>query len=280
MNLSANIIYFHDAFGLKKTIDIFQWAGFGGIDFNADLREFYTDTHDRAYYQEMQAYAQARGIVFSQAHAPFGSSYPDEARTRLRFEEIVTAIRHAAWIGAKMIVVHPCVKLPGDDQSSERQAEYNLDFYRRLIPYAKEENIRIAIENIPNTITETVDGLISLFDALHDPVFTVCFDVGHAHFTGHDPAVMIHALGARIGCTHIHDNDGSGDQHRVPFYGTVDWEGVMRALAAIGYAGDLSYEANTIVEGLPSAIWPESAQYLERIGRYLIDRFEYYRQNA
>ena len=43
---------------LKKTIDIFSDAGFEGIDFNADLEEYYTDVHYEAFYKNIKKYAQ------------------------------------------------------------------------------------------------------------------------------------------------------------------------------------------------------------------------------
>ena len=68
MRLSTNFIRFHNELGLRKTIDIFADAGFTGIDFNADLEEYYTDAHDRSFYQEIKAYAADKGIVFAQTH--------------------------------------------------------------------------------------------------------------------------------------------------------------------------------------------------------------------
>ena len=40
MLLTTNFILFHDELGLEKTIDVFAAAGFEGIEFNADLKEY------------------------------------------------------------------------------------------------------------------------------------------------------------------------------------------------------------------------------------------------
>ena len=88
-------------------------------------------------------------------------------------------------------------------------------------------------------------------------------------------------IGHRLvdGCTHVHDNFGEKDDHTLPYYGNVEWESVMKALADIDYAGDLNYEASTFLAGLPIDLYPEGLAYQATIGKYLIGRFEYYKNN-
>jgi len=38
--------------------------------------------------------------------------------------------------------------------------------------------------------------------------------------------------------------EANNDAHTLPFFGIIDWEKVMEALADINYTGDLTYEAN------------------------------------
>ena len=284
MLLSANMIRFHDAFGMRETFDIFARAGIQGMDFNNDVPEYYTKEHDRQFYEDLKNYACEKGITICQAHAPFASSFPDEEKTARRFDEIVQGMQNAAYLGAPMIVVHPCCHLDYENaENAETLFAYNLDFYRRLIPYAREFEIRIAIENIGRTsVTSTPERLIRLYDTLDDPVFTICFDVGHCLFQGVDPAEAIRKIGDRLvdGCTHVHDNSGENDQHTLPFYGNVDWESVMKALADIGYKGDLNYEASGFIKDIPTELRPDGLAYMAKVGHYLISRFEYYRNLA
>lgn len=274
MKLSTNLIRFHQEFGLKRTIDIFSAAGFDRIDFNTDLEEYHTDAHGPDFYRQIRAYAEDRGIVIHQAHAPFRSNFPDEAKTEQRFFEIARSMEHAALLGAKMIVVHPCSHFTDAQmRDPDFAAAYNYRFYRRLLPYAEACGIRIAIENIHNYLTADAEGLIALLDALNSDAFTVCFDAGHARLAGQDPAEMIRTLGGRIGCTHIHDNDGISDLHTLPYYGVIDWESVMQAFADTGYDGSLNYEASRFFLGVPRELLPDGAKYMASVGRHLIERF-------
>lgn len=281
MLLSANMIGAHNVFGIRKTFDLFAQAGFEGMDFNNDLAEYRTAEHDEQFYRELGDYARSRGVAICQAHAPFPSSYTDEEKSAARFEEIVQAMKNASYLGAPMIVVHPCTHLDFNVEGNpEILFEYNLSFYRKLIPYAREYGIKIAIENIGYfSVTSAPDRWCKLYDTLNDPVFTVCFDVGHCLLQGVDPAEGIRAMGERLvdGCTHIHDNSGDKDAHTLPFYGKVDWESVMKALAEIGYRGELNYEASCFMSGVPAALRPNALAYMAQVGHYLIDRFEYYK---
>ena len=283
MLLSANMIRIHDTFGMKETFDVFAKAGFEGIDFNNDVEEYYTTEHDEQFYRELSAYAKSRGIAICQAHAPFASSYVEEEKSAKRFEEIVQSIKNASYLGAPMIVVHPCTHLDYSIEGNpEILFEYNVNFYKKLIPVAREYGIKIALENISRvSIVSTPERLSRLYDELNDPVFTICFDVGHCLLQGVDPAEAIRKLGHRLvnGCTHIHDNKGDKDTHTLPYYGKVDWESVMKALADIGYEGDFNYEASTFLAGLPVDLYTEGLAFQATVGKYLIGRFEYYKNN-
>jgi sugar phosphate isomerase/epimerase len=57
-----------------------------------------------------------------------------------------------------------------------------------------------------------------------------------------DMAQAIHECGARLLATHISDNDGSGDQHKMPFGGNIGWRGLVSALKDIGYDGLFNLE--------------------------------------
>ena len=280
MLLSSNMIQFHDTFGMKETFDAFARVGIRGMDFNTDVAEYYTDAHDEQFYRELGAYAATCGVAISQAHAPFPSGFQDEKKTERRFEEIVNGMKHASYLGAPMIVVHPYTHL---DYSVEGNPEIlydmNLDFYKRLIPYARAFGIKIAIENVGRaSVTSTPERLNRLYDELNDPVFTVCLDVGHCLLQGVDPAEAAQTLGHRLvnGCTHIHDNVGEVDTHTLPYYGKVEWESVMKALSDIGYRGNLNYEASGFVKNVPAELRFDGLAYMAKVGHYLIGRFEHY----
>ena len=281
MILSTNLHRFHGAFGLKKTIDIFAEAGFRGIDFNTDIEQYCTDAHSPEFYRQIKAYANDKGIGFYQAHAPFLTGFPDMAVREQHFSKVVKGLYHCSVLGAQMVTVHPCKFLDSQGQwNSDAIMEYNLNYYKNLIPYAEEYGIRIAIENLPGHITKTPEALLQLLNTLSSDVFTVCYDVGHDQIAGNNPAETISKLGNKIGCTHIHDNDGIHDVHTLPYYGVIDWENVMKAFAQSGYTGNVNYEAAYFVSKVPPELLPQGAKYMAAVGQHLIDCFHHYQTMA
>lgn len=69
----------------------------------------------------------------------------------------------------------------------------------------------------------------------------ICFDTGHAQFES-DVVEVIKQIGPHVVCTHIHDNDGTYDQHNIPFTGIINWEGFLFELMKAGYSGGFTFE--------------------------------------
>ena len=53
----------------------------------------------------------------------------------------------------------------------------------------------------------------------------------------------------------------------------------MKALAEIGYRGDLNYEASNFIKDVPTDLYVDGLIYMAKVGHYLISRFEYYNKN-
>ena len=109
-------------------------AGFTAIDFSFFDKAWYSEEREDGFFSELRKYAEGAGMCFNQAHAPFHSSFPNEQQTKSRFQEIVCALRRAALLGAKTIVVHPVQHLNyADEGVPERLFEMNMEFYGNLI---------------------------------------------------------------------------------------------------------------------------------------------------
>lgn len=285
MKLSANTNLLDKIFGPRATVDMFAAAGFDALDFSQFRDEFYTDAHDKTFYTELRDYAESKGLYYNQAHAPFGSSFTDEAQTEKRFEEITTAMRIASWLGVRNIIVHPCQHLTyAEEGVPEKLFEINMAFYRRLIPYCEEYGIRVAVENmwqhtgmINHSTCSRASEFLRYMDALDDH-FVACLDIGHAVLVREDPDRMIRALGGKyLKSLHVHDVDGVVDSHTLPFIGVTDWEAVMKALAEIDYQGEFTYEAGNFLLKTPDPLKQQALNYMGQVGKYLISRFDAYK---
>jgi len=64
---------------------------------------------------------------------------------------------------------------------------------------------------------------------------------------------------------HLHDNDGTKDEHLLPGHGTVDWSSYMVELGRCGYRRPLMFEA-----GGPGG-YEEVFRELVRVGNHLME---------
>ncbi len=164
---------------------------------------------------------------------------------RLAGVELVRSrIDMAAALGADAIVMHvPDFTEPRDADRRWAQLLRSLD---ALQPYARERRVRMAIENGSDNSMATIERLYELYE--HD-YLGMCYDCGHGNLTGHG-LDQLERLKDRLYVVHLHDNDGTGDQHNLPFTGTVDWPRLAGLLANSSYGKPISMESNMHRSGI------------------------------
>ena len=108
--------------------------------------------------------------------------------------------------------------------------ELGLSRFARIVECAEKNGVILALEN-----SLYDDYLCYILDNIQSPCLQFCFDSGHHHAFAADMD-LLGKYGARLGATHLHDNDGAKDQHLIPFEGSIDWSATARALAASPHA--------------------------------------------
>lgn len=289
MLLSSSISQFARKMPVEDAIDLMADAGFDAIDFYFNMKkEFYNEDTDgdagKAVFLEWRKRAEAHGLVFNQAHAPFSSSYSELDRSVQRFHDIRRAMRNASYLGIPIIVVHPVQHLPYCEEGVPEQLfEWNMQFYNALKPYCEEYGIKVAVENmwqrvdgvISHSTCSTPEEFVRYMDTLNSEWFVSCLDIGHAPLVGVDPCDLIRALGKdRLKALHVHDVDGREDLHTLPYLSKVDWDSVCAALKEIGYEGDLTFEAANFVNPLPTELAAPAAKFMVATGRHLINKIK------
>jgi len=188
----------------------------------------------------------------------------------------------SAILGAKIIIVHPITLA-----QPENQKAMNLELYNNLLPYCKKFNIKIALENMWGWDSEnkkvtpaacsTGAEFREYLDMLDKNWFVACLDLGHGEMQGTDAGSsveMIHALGhERLKSLHIHDNDKIGDNHTLPFMGKINWDEIMRALKAINYDGEFTFEADTFLHGFPAELYFSASALMLDVARYFVGKY-------
>ena len=195
----------------------------------------------------------AEGLSFVDAHSVFGP-YTDlncpvpEARPEMILRQKL-ALHMTAALGVKTITIH----VGNETHYPEYPLEEQFDCVRRsldeLLPLAEQLGVVICIENIWYKIN-TPERLLVLKKQFPTDALGFCYDAGHANlmargrdfpdsnpykaWNGDTPVWEDHALEKMlphvVNC-HLHDNRGVRDDHRIPGYGTVDWDHVTSLLS-------------------------------------------------
>ena len=255
MKISTEIWSSANVLGEERAIYELAKAGFDAWDFSMfemaridwSTYKLQPSTHPLsgndyvAFAKKLRKIGEDNGIFCNQSHAPFPTHVP-EIRDLLK-----RAIECTAIAGGQHCIIHP---------DNNKSAEENAEMYFELLPFAKEHGVKIATENMWNwngnedhaspAACSHHDDFLAHLNAVNDPYFVACLDIGHAEMKGLDTSAkkMILTLGNKLEALHIHDNDRWHDSHRIPFSMDINWEEVVGALKQINYKGIFTLEAD------------------------------------
>ncbi len=151
---------------------------------------------------------------------------------RLAGVELVTnRIEMTARLGGDVLVLH----MPAELNETAPEFDYWAPVRRSLEAIeqsCRATGVRIALENLG---AKESWGAIETVLSDYPPEFVgLCYDSGHGNISG-DGLDRLAEHTDRLLALHLHDNDSTGDQHRLPFMGTVDWERLAGLIARSSY---------------------------------------------
>src|SRR5258706_5852821 len=243
---------FHESRLTREQLVDIAGHGFDAVEVFATRAHF--DYHDpRAAAQLAEWLADLR-LAFHSMHAPivdairggkwvgsYSIAAGDESRRKAAVAEAAAALKVAATAPFTYLVVHlgipdGQVALPNDNQpeAARRSVE-------EIAALASEVNVRVALEVMPNKLSSVASICHLIEEQLNGLDVGICLDYGHAQLMG-DLGDAIEAVSGHLWTTHVHDNDGRHDDHRVPFAGRIDWDAAIMETQKIDYDGPLIFE--------------------------------------
>lgn len=282
MRISTEIESLSVHIGEEKAVEQLAKAGFDGWDFSLSPMGKYDWSSKRllptdhplagpnylAFARQLKKIGEDNGIVCNQSHAPFPPTCPPIRDMMKR------AIECTAEAGGEICVIHPY---------HLESPEFNAEFYGELLPFAKECGVKIATENMLSkprgsdryypAACSTPDRYLAQLNAVNDPDFVACLDIGHAEVVS-SSVELIYALGNHLQALHLHDNDKAHDLHQLPFTGSIDFVPIVKALKDIGYSGWFTLEADPYLKNMPADLVPQGVKTLTATARRLAQMFE------
>jgi len=197
------------------------------------------DYRDKAQIRELGLWFRDNTLKLHSLHSPmysdeyWGRSGPDAVinltergkAERIRMvDEIKRAIEIAEAVPFQYLIQHIGV-LREDFNDFKVEAAFSA--LEALSLFARQRGVNILLENIPNELS-TAERLLHFLRVTHLDLNFV-FDTGHANIAAgveHEWDLMKD----RIRSLHVHDNNGTDDQHLFPLLadgGTINWSRTM-----------------------------------------------------
>ena len=242
----SSIIYYFEFVppSLDETLAWFSHAGIQYVDWCHDLCD------DRVYTaRELDRLAELfeandlrcefiHGFENSQVHAI------TDGQTLDRYVAVQSSrVELCARLGGDAVVMH----IPGGlwqhlGISWSEALEHSTIALDRLRPLCEKLGVSLSVENSGEYAPFDRQKFDFYFSRYPQEFMAFCLDVGHSHLGGNLEELKGYAQ--RLNALHLHDNSGESDDHQPPFYGTIDWEGLLSWLYEIRYPRSLSFEMN------------------------------------
>lgn len=221
----------------------------------------------------------AHSLVMRDAHAPWSLPWDLDIVNDERRPHMIAGHRLCmsmlADLGVRTYTMHigaaPNYTNGGVHTDDLRERSYQT--LEALLPTAESLGMIIAVENAfePSNTPEEVAGCIRHFNSPH---IACCLDIGHAHIMDaclpravgeiqpyirerawNNKIVLkpfaetVRMLAPWIVTCHIHDNDGTGDEHLLPGDGKTDWPAYMAELRQCPRLESIQNEASFSARG-------------------------------
>ncbi len=197
-------------------------------------------------------------LVSASGEAAFVTAHIQGQHWSWNPQNLRSEIDLAHQLGAETLVLHPvCFGLVEDDDRPDWPAIV------RIAGYAAKFGVRLAMENMVDSIWALDRILDELGDDPEETNLGICIDVGHAHMShdaGREPVPnYLERYAGQLIHVHLDDNHGESDEHLIPGDGTIDWPRTLATLDHIGFEGTAVLEVQppsemTVIDGIRAGL--------------------------
>lgn len=254
--------YFRDN---ESKIRALHRAGFRHIDLSlygdADPASVFMQDGWEKEVTKIGSVAAGLGMDFVQSHAPGGNPLLEGDSRDLLLAATIRSLEICAMLGIPNTVVHAGWAddlLYADREAEETYFERNMAFFRELIPTMEKTGVMVLVENTTHAnmgdrwYLYTGQEMKDFLAYADHPLFGACWDTGHANVEGHQYEDLV-TLGKDLRAIHFNDNRGGGDEHVMPYLGTMSVDEALCGMRDAGYDGVFTFECDSTTR--PASYW-------------------------
>lgn len=211
-----------------ETIDAIKKAGFKNV-----FIQWYNENWECSQEEQLK-YAREQGLNIIFAHLGYqkiNCIWEENEIGEQLVQRYINDIKACKENGINLVIMHLSSKF-----NAPMYNEIGLNRIRKIVGYAKSIGVKIAFEN-----TKIQGYLEYIFNNIDNDNIGLCYDAGHCHAHFKDKFNW-ELFKNRIFAVHLHDNDGTSDQHLLPFDGTIEWKEVINNLKNANYTGPVILE--------------------------------------
>lgn len=192
----------------KEKLDNIKKTGFDGVVLGV------WDKSENMKLDEQVEYCKKIGLGISMIHCAYDENTNNlwsNSKEGDKFErDIIEQIKSIKDYNNRYFVIHT------NNSPAVEYTKFGLERINRILQYCEKYNIVLCIENL--NVSNTVDYI---FKNIKSEYIALCYDSGHENcFTPNADYLLRYSN--LLKTVHIHDNDGTADQHKILGEGTID----------------------------------------------------------
>jgi fructoselysine 3-epimerase len=273
IRLSACTLGYNRQTTVEEAVRRIAKAGYKGIDLYTGAPHAWPQDYTKNERESLKKLISDLGLKltgFAVAGGGLGLQYnfssPRESIRKNTLQYYIDNVRLAAELGCPLMNVLTGHVLYGT--SKEQAMKWTMDALHELTAEAEKTKFILGLH--PQYIAEsplmiTVDDALQMIKELNSSCVKIIYDTAQQNISYRNFMDDIRKAGRHLCYVHGADNDGIRWTHEALGKGTVDWEGIVRALVEINFEGYICTQSWSELPNDVDSVMRESREYLEQV---------------
>jgi protein FrlC len=273
IKLSACTLGYNRQTTVEEAVRRIASTGYGGVDLYTGPPHAWPQDFTKTERQSMKKLISDLGLKltgFAVAGGGLGLQYnfssPRESIRKNTLQYYMDNIHLAEELGCPLMNVLTGHVFYGT--SKEQAMKWTMDALQELVAEAEKTKFILGLH--PQYIAEsplmiTVDDALQMIKELNSSCVKIIYDTAQQNISYRNFMDDIRKAGKNLCYVHGADNDGIRWTHEALGNGTVDWEGIARALVEINFDGYICTQSWSELPNDVDSVMRTSREYLEHV---------------